>query len=201
MSIEQFPIQPPADPAVITVLAALIIAGVVLVVLSFSDRIIKAIPSFSLSSRHFDNKYGFIICGITLIALPLAAFFTAFNTSSTVTIGTGYVDVQFAGFSPNSSIPFLSGNMNVTSNQIDSAFVGQVGSGEFTLDKQQGANAGDTNIGLYKLGNGAKAYIASINSTDLIIKLNSGEYLIVGTSNTDALAASFAQNVHPLTSP
>jgi hypothetical protein len=118
-----------------------------------------------------------------------------------VTIGTGYVDVQFAGFSPNSSIPFLSGNMNVTSNQIDSAFVGQVGSGEFTLDKQQGANAGDTNIGLYKLGNGAKAYIASINSTDLIIKLNSGEYLIVGTSNTDALAASFAQNVHPLTSP
>jgi hypothetical protein len=91
--------------------------------------------------------------------------------------------------------------MNVTSNQIDSAFVGQVGSGEFTLDKQQGANAGDTNIGLYKLGNGAKAYIASINSTDLIIKLNSGEYLIVGTSNTDALAASFAQNVHPLTSP
>jgi len=103
------------------------------------------------------------------------------------------------GFSPNlPSIPFVSGNKNVTSSEVSTAFVGQVGSGDFTLDKQYGTNVGNINVGVYKLGNGATAYVASTNSTDLIIQLNSGQYLILGNSNTDALAASFSQNVYPL---
>ena len=62
-------------------------------------------------------------------------------------------------------------------------------------DKQYGLNYGNTNIGVYKLGNGATAYIASTNSTSLIIQLKTGEYVIVGNSNTDALARSFSENV------
>lgn len=125
-----------------------------------------------------------------------------FYAPSTVTVGSGYINVQFSGFSPNlPGIPFVSGNKNVTSSEISTAFVGQIGSGDFTLDKQYGANAGNINIGLYKLGNGATAYVASTNSTDLIIQLNNGQYVILGTSNTDALATSFSQNVYPLKSP
>jgi hypothetical protein len=110
--------------------------------------------------------------------------------------------VQFSGFSPSSPFtPFANGNKNVTSNEIASAFVGQIGSGDFTLTKQQGTDLGNTNVGVYKLGNGATAYVASTNSTDLIIQLNSGQYVILGTSNTNALAASFSQNVYQIKSP
>ena len=48
------------------------------------------------------------------------------------------------------------------------------------------------------LGNGDTAYVVSNNSTDLLIQLNSGEYVILGTSNTNALATSFSQSVYPL---
>jgi hypothetical protein len=51
---------------------------------------------------------------------------------------------------------------------------------------------------MYTLGNGATAYVASTNTTSLVVELKNGEYLIVGTSDTQALANSFAQNVHPL---
>ena len=69
------------------------------------------------------------------------------------------------------------------------------------MDKQYGLNSGNTNIGVFKLGNGATAYIASTNSTSLIIQLKTGEYVIVGNSNTDALARSFSENVYELKSP
>ena len=100
-----------------------------------------------------------------------------------------------------SPIPFLGGEKNVTSSEIVAAFVGQIGSGDFTLNKQSGANNGNTNVGIFTLGNGATAYVASTNSTDLIIQLKNGQYVILGTSNTDALAASFSQNVYPLKPP
>jgi len=148
-----------------------------------------------------NGKYGGIIGGIVLIALALGLFFV-YYAPSTITVGSGYVNVQFGGFSPNLPfIPFISGNKNVTTSEIANAFVGQIGSGDFSLDKQSGLNLGDVNIGVYTLGNGATAYVASNNSTDLIIQLNNGQYLIIGTSNTSALATSFSQNVYQLKSP
>ncbi len=196
MSLEQFTVQPPADITVNIVFIALIAVGIAFVVISFSSRIVNAIPSFSLTGRRAGNKYRYLLCGVVLIVSMMAAYFT-FYMPSTVTVGSGYVAVHFSAL----PIPFVGEDKNFTSNEIAAAFVGQVGSGEFTLDKQSGANAGATNIGVYKLGNGATAYVASTNSTDLIIQLNSGQYLILGTSNTEALAASFSQNVHPLNSP
>jgi hypothetical protein len=88
--------------------------------------------------------------------------------------------------------------MNITTNKIASAYVGQIGSGNLTLSKQHGTNYDHFNTGIFTLGNGDTAYVVSSNSTDLIIQLNSGEYVILGTSNTFALATSFSQSVYPL---
>jgi hypothetical protein len=69
------------------------------------------------------------------------------------------------------------------------------------LNRQVGTDYGNINIGIFTLGNNATAYVLSTNSTDLIIQLNNGQYMILGTSNTNALATSFSQNVYPLKSP
>jgi hypothetical protein len=102
---------------------------------------------------------------------------------------SGYVSVTSSGFSGT-------GNLNFTASEITSAYVGQIGSGNLTLSKQQGTNYGDFNVGVFTLGNGATAYVVSNNSTDLVIQLNTGDYLILGTSNTNALAQKFSQSVY-----
>jgi len=82
-----------------------------------------------------------------------------------------------------------------------SAYVGQIGSGNFSLQiRQHGTSYNNINIGVYTLGNGKTATVVSENSTDLIIQLTNGKYLILGTSNTDVLATGFSQNVYPLKS-
>ena len=67
-----------------------------------------------------------------------------------------------------------------------------------TLSKQHGTNYDHFNVGVFTLGNGATAYVISNNSTDLIIQLTSEKYLVLGTSNTNALATSFSQSVYKL---
>ncbi|MCL2287903.1 MAG: hypothetical protein FWC33_01800 [Candidatus Bathyarchaeota archaeon] len=54
-------------------------------------------------------------------------------------------------------------------------------------------------MGLFTLGNGATAYVATTNSTCLIIQVTYGDYLIVGGQDTQALANSFSQNIYPVT--
>lgn len=196
MSIEQFIVQPPVDVSVNIVAMVLIALGVILMLISFSSRIMKTIQSIPFRGRYLGgNKYVLLSFGAVLIIAILVAC-ASFYAPSTVTVGQGYLNVQFSNLTP---IPFVDVNKNFTSNEIATAFVGNAGSGDFALSKQHGANSGDTNVGVYKLGNGATAYVASTNSTDLIIELNSGEYLILGNSNTDALAASFSKNVQSLT--
>lgn len=131
---------------------------------------------------------------IFLFGVGLTSFASA---PSTITIGSGYITLHSSSFS---IIP-LPIEKNFTSSQISNAFVGQTGSGNFTLSRQYGTVYGDINIGVFTLGNGATAYVLSNNSTDLIIQLNNGQYVILGTSNTNALAASFSENVYPLKSP
>jgi len=197
MSIEQFTVQAPYSALLTIALIGIIAAGSALIVIGLSGKLLK-VKSIGYT---LNNKYVFSICGVVLIALALSGFFI-YYAPSTVTVGSGYVNVQFSGFSPNSpGVPFISGSKNFTSSEISDAFVGQIGSGNFTLNKQYGTNDGNTNIGSFTLGNGATAYVASTNPTDLIIQLNNGQYVILGTSNTDALATSFSQNVYPLKSP
>ncbi len=193
MSLEQFTVQAPYSIFVTIAVIVLIAVGAVLIIIGLSSRlrIVKSI------GYNLNNKYSVIIGGIVLIALVLGVFFL-YYAPSTVTVGSGYINTQFSTLSP---IPFIGGEKNITSSQISNAFVGQIGSGNFTLNKQYGTNNGNTNVGVFTLGNGATAYLASTNSTDLIIQLNNGQYLILGTSNTDSLAKSFSQNVYPLKSP
>jgi hypothetical protein len=113
------------------------------------------------------------------------------NTPSTITVGSGYVNIQSPSFNG-------AGNMNITANKIASAYVGQIGSGNLTLSKQHGTNYDHFNVGIFTLGNGSKAYVVSNNSTNLIIELNNGEFVILGTSNTNGLAVSFSHSVYPL---
>jgi hypothetical protein len=199
MALEQFTVQPP-DSMLITIPVGVLIAlGAFLVVTGFSRRLLEAVSSFSFG--HMANKYVAVVAGIVLIVLG-GGLLCVWYTPSTVTVDSGYMNVQFSGVSPDlPGVPFVSGNKNVTSDEIADAFVGQVGSGDFTLDKQYGSNAGDVNVGVFTLGNGATAYVATVNATNLIIELNSGQYVIVGNSNTQALADSFSQNVYPLNVP
>jgi len=47
----------------------------------------------------------------------------------------------------------------VWSDEIVTAFVGEVGSGDFKLCKKHGLDYGNTHVGLFTLGNGATAYV------------------------------------------
>ena len=147
------------------------------------------------------SKRAAVLVIAAIIVGLIAATFLVWNSRASgygISCGPGYIDVHSGSFS---FIPFVNGDKHITSSEISNAFVGQIGSGNFTLHKQTGTSSGDTNIGIFTLGNGATAYVASTNSTDLIIQLKSGEYLIIGTSNTNALATIFSQNVYPLKSP
>jgi hypothetical protein len=139
-----------------------------------------------------------IISVILIIAIVLAVWDLSPSADFSLSCGPGYIDVHSSSFS---LIPFVDGDKRITSSEITTAFVGHIGSGNFTLNKQHGTSYGDTNVGVFTLGNGATAYVASTNSTDLIIQLKNGEYLIVGTQNTNAFASIFSQNVYPLKSP
>lgn len=193
MSIQQFSVISPYSVLLTAIVVSMIVFGIILTVMGLLGRV-KSI-GFT-----FNNKYTFVIGGIVLVAVAIGLLFVYYEPS-TITVGSGYMDVHFSGYSPDLPIPFLSGDKNITSNEVANAFVDQIGSGDFTLDKQSGLNLGTVNVGSFKLGNGATAYIASNNSTDLIIQLTNGQYIILGNSNTETLAASFSQNVYQLKTP
>lgn len=180
MSVEQFTVQASSSVGAIA-LVALVATGAALLLLAFiTGRHAKTV-------RH--TFAGLIIIGLVVIGLGIGLFFVS-NTPSTITVGSGYVSIQSSSFTG-------AGNMKITANEIASAYVGQIGSGNLTLSKQHGTNYDHFNVGIFTLGNGDTAYVVSNNSTDLIIQLNNGEYVILGTSNTNALATSFSQSVYP----
>jgi len=181
LSVEQFTVQPAVSDSIIP-LVVLVVAGVVILLLAIiTGRRAKTVRRTFLA---------LIIVGIITIVAGVLLFFSSI-TPSTITVGSGYVSVQSPSFSG-------AGNMNITADKIASAYVSQIGSGNLTLSKQHGTNYDDFNVGIFTLGNGAKAYVVSDNSTDLIIQLNSGEYVILGTPNTNTLATTFSQLVYPL---
>ena len=181
MSVEQFTVQPSSSIGTIA-LIILVATGVALLILALTTgRRAKTVRRTFIA---------LLIIGIAVIGLGVGLFY-ATSTPSTITVGTGYVSIQSPSFNG-------AGNLKVTSNQIVSAYLGQIGSGNLTLSKQHGTNYDHFNVGVFTLGNGATAYVVSNNSTDLIIQLTSGKYLVLGTSNTNALATSFSQSVYKL---
>jgi len=211
MTTEQFNIQITTVPNVVNIIImVMIVLGVVILVtgLVLSELLkekrqpYKKIVDVSVG---VSIKFACAILGIVLIVLGGLMYYGISSTiasPSVVTIDSGYINVESKSFIHTNVIGDLlsiSGNKTVTSDEIATAFVGQVGSGDFKLHKNYGTNFGDTNVGLYTLGNGASAYVATTNSTCLIIELKTGEYLIVGNQDTQTIANSFSQNVHQLT--
>jgi len=204
--IDQFVVQPSIGFVGILVMgAAIATVGVALVLVAASNKLfmLAYIASrfnalFSVS-KHTGHKYAWLILGGTLIILGslLVCGGVAVSSSSVVSVGEGYISVESKTFTVGGLFG-ISDIKVVTSEDIVGAFVGQIGSGEFRLQKQFGLDSGDTNMGVFTLGNGATAYIASTNSTNLVVELKNGEYLIVGTTKTRTIADSFAQNVYPL---
>jgi hypothetical protein len=190
MTIEQFTVQP---TFVILVAIVLSVIGIIVLVTGLSSRLYGPAKSHNFG-KGMSSRWVLIIVGLTVIGLGVGLF--AFGgMPSTITVGSSYVHLQ-------SSPLFGVGDINISSSEIASAYVAQIGSGNLSLPiRQNGISAGNLNLGVFTLGNGHTAYVASTNSTDLIIQLNNGKYVILGTSNTTALASSFSQNVYPLKSP
>jgi len=180
LSVEQFTVQPSSSIGTIA-LIIMVVTGVAILILALTTgRQAKTVRRTFIA---------LLVIGIAVIGLGVGLFY-ATGTPSTITVGSGYVSIQSPSFNG-------AGNLNVPSNQIASAYVGQIGSGNLTLSKQYGTNYDHFNVGIFTLGNGATARVVSNNSTDLIIQLNSGGYVVLGTSNTKALATSFSNSVYP----
>ena len=152
--------------------------------------------------KTLSRRTGVLVAAVLTVVLIVAIVFAVWdlnpNANYSLSCGPGFMDVTAPSFS---TTPFIAGYKHITQSEITTAFVGQIGSGNFTLNKRHGTSVGDIHVGIFTLGNGATAYVASDNSTSLIIQLNSGEYVIVGTPNTDAFAKTFSHEVYPLNSP
>jgi len=172
----------------------LAVVGVILLVPALLSRLWsgpKLGPVYAWTSENLRKKV-FVIIGV--ISIGLGVIILATSGYATITVGTGYVTVE-------SPAIFGVGNINITSNEITSVYIGQIGPENLTLSKQYGQNTGNDRVGVFTLENGQTAYVVSNNPTALIIQLTTGQYAILGNSDTDALAASFSQNVHQLKTP
>ena len=136
------------------------------------------------------KKTAYITVGIGILSIVIGiVLFFVIQSNYTVAVGKGYISVS----------GLVGGSINVSSSEISSAYVGNIINGNLTLAlRTDGTSIGNLNAGLFQLSNGAKAYVASENSTDVIIKLNNGQYLIVGNGDTYSLAAIISKNVHSI---
>ena len=163
MSVEQFTVQPSSSLGLIA-LVAIVGTGLALLVLAIvTGRRAKTIRSTFVA---------LIIISVLIIAGGIWLFFST-NTPSTITVGSGYVNIQSPSIGG-------AGNLEITSTQIISAYIGQIGSENLTLLKQHGTNYDHFNVGIFTLGNGKTAFVVSSNSTDPIFQSDNGEFVILG---------------------
>jgi hypothetical protein len=182
MMVTNFVIQPPMDLALIPLLI-LVATGVFVIMLAyFTGKHAKSIRQTFVA---------LIIIGIGVISFGIWLYLTI-STSSTINIESGYINIESPDF-------VGTGNLNFTTEDIKSAYVTQIGTGNITITlRQHGTSFGNYNLGVFTLGNGATAYIISNNQTVIVVQLNSGKYLILGATNIDQLIQSFSELVYPL---
>ncbi len=189
MSVEQFTVQ--STSLVLTVVPIiLIVLGAVMIAAFFSKKVLHVLVTYSFKSRPSENRLLYLVVGIIIIALGTTIFVTS-STPSTITVGPQYVSYQSS---------FLgAGSMTINTDQIADAYVGELGQGDLKLAARTfGTSDGNLNIGLFRLANGKTAHVVTCSQTCLAIELKNGEYVILGTSDTNGLASSFSQNVYQL---
>ena len=162
----------------------LIMAGVALIIVAVG---VVFLIRYRKTSKRLKGPLGALLTGIILLVTSFVLFSSA--GGSTIVIRPGSISVSGA---------FI-GNGTYRASDIKSALVENVYTGALRLsNRDYGTALGDYNEGVYTLSNGAAAHVVSTNQTALVITLNSGLCLVLGTSNTGALASDFAANVAPV---
>lgn len=130
-----------------------------------------------------------MIVFIVLIITGSSLYLLNGGKESQIIISTGQITVnaQFIG------------NHTYDANQVKSAFVENINSGNVTLQRRDmGTSFGNINEGKFTMSNGDPAYVISDNSTVLVVILNSNLYLVLGSNNTTQLAQDFSTYVAPV---
>lgn len=140
-----------------------------------------------MSTKSKGALFTLVVLGILVFAGTYLFVEYRVDQPATITVGNGYLQVSSA----------QTGNVNVTSSQIVKAYVAQIGSGNLSLTREHGLDNGVDKFGVYLMGNGHTAYVVSSVPKDLILKLTSGSYVIVGNSNLTSMVTLFNEEVYP----
>ncbi|MEM0156641.1 MAG: hypothetical protein QXN26_01065 [Thermoplasmataceae archaeon] len=154
-------------------------AGIItFVVLSLRDRERK---------KRVYRLLSIIFAMILITGLPIYIVQGISGSHAEISIGTGFVDIHG---------PYI-GNMNFTDSQVRYAFMEDIDTGNVTVTiRDAGTSIGNLNEGIFTLSNGAKAYVVTDNATSLVISLDSGKFLIIGSQDSQSMADYFSSNVH-----
>ena len=144
--VVEFTLHPP--PLVSTLpLLIQVVTGAFLIVLVFTTgRRAKSVRQSYLIM---------LIIGVVMIGLGVGLSYSI-GTPSSNTVGNGYLFIKSPSFGG-------AANKNITSRQIQSAYVGSIGMGKLTISKQHGTNIGDFDVGVFTLAREATAYVVSDN--------------------------------------
>ncbi len=146
----------------------------------------------------------------TLVSTKSKARFIALLIVSVLVFSGTYAFIHFRSEAPTSIVigngymrisSSQTGTVNITSSQISSAYVGSIGSGNMSLRKEHGLNNGVDYIGVFSIDHGKTADVITDNLTsDLIVQLNTGNFVIVGIGGTNftTMVSLFSQEVHPV---
>lgn len=132
-----------------------------------------------------------MLTGIIILSSGIPIYVTQARTSqnATINVGNGYLEI---------SGPRI-GEHNYSSSSIKEAFLENINTGSLTLTKRTGGiSTGSLNEGNFVLSNGNSAYVIADNYTVLVVEPYTGPTLVLGTTNTDAMAAAFNSEVSPV---
>ena len=133
------------------------------------------------------RKVAIAIVLAVLVATIAIVFFVVPVSPSTITITPGQITV--------SGSPF--GTKTYASSVVKKAYVAQIGVGNLTISRTAGTSLGDYKEGDFTL-NGSSAYVVSTNSTNLIVALAGGSYLILSPPDFSSFISAFSANVSPV---
>lgn len=144
-----------------------------------------------ISSKSKTRFIALLVVAVLVFSGTYAFIHFRAETPVSIVVGNGYMQVSSS----------QTGTVNVTSNQISSAYVGSIGTGNMSIRKEHGLNNGVDYIGVFSIDHGKTADVITDNFTsDLIVQLNTGNFVIVGIGGTNftTMVSLFSQEVYPV---
>ena len=141
---------------------------------------------------------GGVLALLLILTIGAALVSGVFNPSPTIIVNGNQLVL--------SAPPFVS--KTVHSDMVRGAYIGSIDDGNTSLYSRclPGANCGteslgDFQLGQFKLGDGAAAYVVSSQSENVVLKLSDGSYLVMSPSDfsgfVSALEATFVNHTIP----